>query len=99
MPYLLDLPPKYVTDSHIFESQRTYMQDGQQLVILGEVVLCQNGPLRRLRRYVKGKHPHLGPMQIGWSGGWETIWEVDSFMPQHHWQVKEEAQCNTFSEH
>lgn len=57
------------------------MPDGTQLVILDEQVISQSGSYRYVRRYVKGKHPHLGPMLIGWSGGWETIWETHSIKP------------------
>lgn len=55
--------------------------DGMELVILDEIVLKQHGSYRQVRRYVKGKHPHLGPIMIGWSGGWETVWDVDVIRP------------------
>lgn len=57
------------------------MPDGTQLIILDEKVIKQYGSYRQVRRYVKGKHPHLGPMMIGWSGGWETVWDVDVIRP------------------
>jgi len=85
----LDIPiPTYVTEYHRAPVKVT-MQDGQQLVILGEQVLSQHGPYRRVRRYVKGKHPELGPLQIGWSGGWETVWECDVLHTVHTFEVKE----------
>ncbi len=57
------------------------MTNGAELIILGEIVLKQHGSYRKVRRYIKGKHPHLGRLTIGWSGDWETIWEVESIMP------------------
>lgn len=49
--------------------------------ILGEVVLKHNNSYQKVRRYIKGKYPHLGPIFIGWSGDWETIWDVDVIRP------------------
>ena len=67
------------------------MSDGTQLIILDEQVLYQSGSFRKVRRYVKGKHPHLGPMLVGWSGGWETIWETEVIRPIGVFRVVEEA--------
>lgn len=80
-------PSKYVTEFHEKPIKVT-MRNGEQIVILGEQVLNESGPYRRVRRYVKGKHPELGPLQIGWSGGWETVWECDVFHPKQTFEVK-----------
>ena len=79
---LIPTSPTYSTEFHI-EAAKVTMQDGQQLVILGEQVLSEYGFFRRVRRFVKGKHPDLGILQVGWSGGWETVWETDVFRPPH----------------
>lgn len=72
-------PPIY---SHLcHEYTRVQMADGTELIILDEIVLKQHGSYRQVRRYVKGKHPKLGPLIIGWSGGWETVWDVDVIRP------------------
>jgi hypothetical protein len=71
------------------------MGDGSQLIVLGEVVIQEKGCYRRVRRYIKGKHPHLGPMQIGWSGGWETIWETDVIRPMVRYYVHEGKENNS----
>lgn len=52
--------------------------------ILGEQVLHQQGSFRRLRRWLRGKHPELGLLQPPWaglSGDWETVVEVDAVSP------------------
>lgn len=52
-----------------------------EFVILDEIILKQYGCYSKVRRYIKGRHPHLGPLTIGWSGEWETVWEVDVIKP------------------
>lgn len=89
MDYYVNPPAIY---SDLFrEYARVQMADGTELIILDEIVLKQHGSYRKVRRYVKGQHPHLGPMMIGWSGGWETIWEVDLIKPMMVVNVIEES--------
>jgi hypothetical protein len=56
--------------------------------VLGEEVIWQNGPHRRVRRWLRGCHPHLGPLHLGWSG-WETVVEVDLLRPTGTFRVEE----------
>jgi len=82
---LVETPPTYVAE--ITQHMKVTMQN-VQLIILGEVVVSQNGPYRRVRRYIKGKHPQLGELHVGLSKDWETVWEVDVFRPFHSTEVK-----------
>ena len=66
------LPPT----KYLAESKGVLMADGTELVVLGEKILYENGPFKVIRRYIKGKHPHLGPLHIGWSKDWETVMDV-----------------------
>ena len=58
-------------------------------IILSEHVLYEKGPYRRVRRWIKGKHPDLGPLQIGWSGDWETIVDTDVLIARGTFEVRE----------
>ena len=51
--------------------------------ILGEETLYSQGSFRMVRRWVKGRHPHLGPLHLGLSGDWETVVEVGVVTPAH----------------
>lgn len=48
--------------------------------ILSEIVLYQKGSLKRVRRYLRDMHPHLGIITRGFTG-WETIQEIDVVVP------------------
>ncbi len=58
--------------------------------LIEEVVLHRDGPFARVRRYYKGRHPHLGYIHDGWSGE-ETVQEVDVIRPSGMFHVKEAA--------
>lgn len=64
--------------------------------ILDEQVLYSNGKYKRVRRWLEGKHPHLGKLHHGWTG-WETIQEVD-VIEFHTFDVShpEDARCLSF---
>lgn len=80
-------PPTYVTAIDA-DRGRAIMFEGQALVILGEEVVHECRSYRHVRRYVKGKHPHLGLLhRHGWSGDWETIWELDVIKAQGTFEV------------
>lgn len=49
--------------------------------ILGEETLYSQGSFKWVRRWVKGKHPHLGPLHLGLSGEWETVIEMGVVTP------------------
>lgn len=52
----------------------------KDIEILSEEVLHQQGSYRRVRRWLKGKHPELGTLVQGWTG-WETMQEIDVIKP------------------
>lgn len=52
----------------------------QDIEILSEEVLHQQGCYRRVRRWLRGRHPELGTLVLGWTG-WETMQEVDVIKP------------------
>lgn len=68
-----------MTNSSNQELGNCFVKDA--INILGEVVLKHNNSYQKVRRYVQGKHPDLGPIFIGLSGDWETIWDVDVIRP------------------
>lgn len=45
----------------------------QRLIVLDEKVIGKTQYSVTTRRWIKGKHPSLGVLQIGWSGDWETV--------------------------
>jgi hypothetical protein len=55
---------------------------GDGLEVLGEHVLMVQGCFRRVRRWVRGRHPHLGLLHFGLSGEWETVIETEVICPQ-----------------
>lgn len=44
--------------------------------IAGEIVIYKNGCFKKVRRWLKGKHPKLGVITWGLSG-WETIQDIE----------------------
>jgi hypothetical protein len=44
-----------------------------QFIVLSEQVIGTTKHSVTTRRWIKGKHPSLGVLQVGWSGDWETI--------------------------
>ena len=59
-----------------------------QIEVLTTQIISQDGCFMRVRRWLKGQHPQLGILTMGWSG-WETIVETDVFKPIHTFEVKE----------
>lgn len=55
--------------------------------ILDEVVIERSGPYHRIKRWLKGTHPHLGVLTFGFTG-WETVMEVDVIRPVNKFTVK-----------
>lgn len=58
---------------HFKTKEKRFLGD---IEILDEHVLYQNGCFKRVRRWLRGKHPTLGVLHQGYTG-WETIQEVD----------------------
>lgn len=58
------------------------MKTYDQVPVVGEVVLNQDGTFRRIRQYLAGWHPERGVLHFGWSGR-ETIVERDVISPIH----------------
>lgn len=44
--------------------------------VVGEITLYAKGCYRRIRRWLKGKHPKLGTLTWGYTG-WETVQDID----------------------
>lgn len=63
----------------------------EQNVVLDEHVLYEQGNFRYVRRWLRGRHPHLGPMMVGWSGDWETVVETGVVRPARTFGVEEGA--------
>ena len=59
-----------------------------EIEILDEHVLYQKDCFRKVRRWLRGKHPELGVLHVGYSG-WETIQEVEVMIPTHTFTVSE----------
>lgn len=55
--------------------------------ILHEEVLYQQGCFKRVRRWIRGKHPKLGKLTLGWTG-WETIVETTVVMSMGKYYVE-----------
>jgi hypothetical protein len=52
--------------------------------ILSEEILQDHGSMKRVRRYLRGRHPERGKLvqpEKAWSGDWETIEETDVIRP------------------
>ena len=60
----------------------------KRIEIVGEQVLYQNGSFRRVRRWIRGWHPELGQLMMGFTGP-ETVMEVDSIRPMGTYYVQE----------
>ena len=48
--------------------------------VLDEHVLKQYGSYKRVKRWLRGRHPTLGVLHMGYTG-WETIQEADVLVP------------------
>lgn len=51
------------------------MYEHKGLIILDEKVIEETDHFKVIKRWIKGYHPELGSIQIGWSKGVETIAE------------------------
>ena len=67
-------PTKYFSED--FSEIFSVVVNGKEIIVLGEVILSQQGCFTNVKRYVQGKHPELGVLHFGLSGDWETIWET-----------------------
>ena len=56
--------------------------------VLDERLLRQSGPFKTVRRWLRGKHPQLGILHMGYTG-WETIVETDLIVPTGVFAVTE----------
>jgi hypothetical protein len=57
--------------------------------VLDEKIVAQKGSLVRVKRWLRGSHPHLGAINPkGWAGI-ETVVEVDVIKPRTVFQVRE----------
>lgn len=61
--------------------------------ILDEQILSQQGSWKRVRRWLRGKHPHLGILVFGHTG-METIQEIDVISPIHIFTVLAENESD-----
>ncbi len=59
--------------THFKTKERRFLGD---IEILDEHVLYQSGCFKRVKRWLRGKHPTLGILHQGYTG-WETIQEID----------------------
>ena len=59
-----------------------------ELEMVGEQILYESGSFSHVRRWVKGKHPHLGKILYGHTG-WETEIEMDVIKPLRLFSVVE----------
>ena len=50
------------------------MREVHPIVILGEKILWERGPVKLVRRYIQGWHPQLGTLHFGLRGR-ETVME------------------------
>ncbi len=57
------------------------------LEILSEQIISEQGSFKRVKRWVRGRHPHLGSLLWGLSGGWETVIEMDVITPMGFFKV------------
>jgi len=62
----------------------------EELEMVGEQILYSSGSFSRVRRWVKGKHPHLGRIIYGLTG-WETEIDMDVIKPLRLFSVVEVA--------
>lgn len=61
--------------------------------ILDEQIVHQNGPYKRVRRWIRGIYPELGTIHKGLTG-WETVVEKDVIVPNYTFIVVE-CKCNS----
>ncbi len=54
--------------------------------ILDEVILYQKGCFKRVKRWLRGRHPHLGILIQGYTGI-ETVVESDVIVPMATFEV------------
>jgi hypothetical protein len=66
------------------ERPTRYTEDG--IEILDEHVVHQSGSFCRVRRWLRGVHPHHGVITWGYTG-WETLVEKDVIRPMHTFTV------------
>lgn len=56
--------------------------------ILDEQIVHQNGPYKRVKRWIRGMYPELGTIHKGLTG-WETVIEKDVIVPNYTFIVVE----------
>ena len=66
----------------------------EKLEMVHEEIIYSNGSFLHVRRWVKGKHPHLGKILYGFTG-WETEITKSVVKPKHLFVVKEENEDKT----
>lgn len=62
------------SNAHLTKSERKFLEGG--IEVLDEHIIEQRGCFKRVRRWLRGTHPHLGKLHHGYTG-WETIQEVE----------------------
>ena len=67
-------------------TKRFVIIDNVELELLNEEVLFSKGDYKRVRRWVKGKHPNIGVIINGFTG-WETVVEQDLIISSHRFHV------------
>lgn len=72
----------------VFEIDQHPLLPAQYPEILDEQILAQNGSYRKVKQYLKGWHPDLGKLHMGWQGK-ETIIERDVISPVRTFTVTE----------
>lgn len=62
--------------------------------ILDEQILYQKGSFKRVRQYLRGWHPELGKLHMGWQGR-ETVVEKEAVAPAATFTVAEPVRTHT----
>ena len=57
--------------------------------ILSEQIINTTPQSVTIRRWIKGKHPRMGVLQIGWSGDWETVVDTTIHGKIHTFYVRD----------
>lgn len=68
-----------------FQKRRVFVDN---IEVLDEKIVYQNGPFVRVKRWLKGIHPSLGVIMQGITG-WETLVEKDVIRPTGTFYVYE----------
>lgn len=68
-----------------FQKRRAFVDN---IEVLDEEIVYQNGPFVRIKRWLRGMHPTLGTLMRGLTG-WETLVEKDVIRPTGTFYIHE----------